>query len=551
MLARGPKESVLIVGAGPSGLMMAHELARFNISVRLIDKELSRSVYSRALAVQIRTLEIFSALGMLATLKKKSEALGVFEIYAEDRPPITIFPAPTSSNFLRPLAIDQSHTEEVLENHINQRGVHVERGVELLGLSSTKAGVFASLKTSLGIKEAGPFAYVIGADGAHSVVRKNMPVNFTGSTYDDAFILADVQCGEENHEGVFRLFFKKTDFLALIPMHGQGNYRLISVRRNERAKKGPEPTILEFEKLIARLVPFAFTIGKVRWVSRFFVSCRSASHYQHERLFLVGDAAHIHSPAGGQGMNTGIQDAFNLAFKLALVLKNLSPESLLLSYEEERKPVGEYLLKNTDRLFKFMIRSSLGARMLRRFILPYVARFEKMRAKLFRIGSQTAIRYEKGALCLDHQHTELLDIKIGQRIINWPIINNHVRKSDIHTVAAANFFTCFIFFPNNTSKNILKNTLKKSEYLTGKYKNFLRIVMIFASDFEAEKIMLQEDYSVLVDPPAVRSLAEPFYAITRSDAHVFCASSLDDFDHSDQALARWYNKRENHECHSG
>lgn len=537
------EDCVLIVGAGPSGLMIAHELARFNIPVRLIEKELEASHFTRALAVQIRTLEIFHALGMLTSLKEKSEALSAFEIYINNQAPLEIFPVPTSSAYLRPLAIDQSHTEEVLKNRVKQLGVKLERGVELIGLTQTNSGVFAKLKSKSGEENAGPFAYIIGADGAHSFVRKNMPVSFLGSTYDDAFILADVQCDEENHEGIFRLFFKNKDFLAMIPLHGRGNYRLISVRRDERTKLGPEPNILEFQKLIAKLVPFSFNIIISRWVSRFFVQCRSAEAYAHERLFLIGDAAHIHSPAGGQGMNTGLQDAFNLGFKLALVLKNLSPESLLLTYEQERKPVGDFLIKNTDRLFKFMIRGSFGARMLRRFVLPYFARCEKMRAKIFRIGSQTAINYKHGALCLDHQHQEFFEVKIGARMINWPLINNHVHKSDIHTIAATNFFTCFIFLPASYDPKTLKKILKVSHTFADKYPNFLSVVMVFMNDFDAEKIMAEEDYSVLADPRLVPSFSEPFYIITRSDAHVFCTSNFADFEHADQALGHWYLRK--------
>lgn len=535
-------ESVLIVGAGPSGLMMAHELARFNISVRLIEKDRAPSIYSRALAVQIRTLEIFQALGMLNALKEKSEALSFVEIYINNRPPLEIFPVPTSSNFLRPLAIDQSHTEEVLENRVKQLGVKVERGVELIGLTQTNLGVFAKLRSQSGEEESGPFAYIIGADGAHSFVRKKMPVSFYGSTYDDAFILADVQCDEEEHEGVFRLFFKNKEFLAMIPLYGKGNYRLISVRRDERTKRGPEPNLLEFQKLIAKLVPFSFNIKISRWVSRFFVQCRSASAYKYERLFLIGDAAHIHSPAGGQGMNTGLQDAFNLGFKLALVLKNLSPESLLLTYEEERKPVGEFLIKNTDRLFKFMIRGSFGARMLRRFVLPYFARYEKMRATIFRIASQTAIRYEQGALCMNRQHTKFAAIRIGVRMINWPLINNHVHKSDIHSISALNFFSCFIFLPASYDQKRLKKIRKISQALADKYAQFLRVVMVFSNDFDAEKVMAQEDYSVIADASLMPSFIEPFYVITRSDSHVFCASNFDDFEHVDKALSAWYLK---------
>jgi 2-polyprenyl-6-methoxyphenol hydroxylase-like FAD-dependent oxidoreductase len=533
-------KSVLIVGAGPSGLMIAHELARFNIPVRLIDKNPEPSFESRALIIQIRTLEIFDALNIISSLEEKSESLNAFEVFVENKKPLEIQVMPTDSNFLRPLVVDQSHTEEVLGKSIKSLGVKIERGVELVGLTQTKTNIYADLKSSLGTEKAGPFAYIIGADGAHSFVRKNMPLSFEGSTYEDAFILADVQCSSDDQENKFRIFFKGLDFLALVPLYQKGNYRLISVRRDERSKIGPKPNIEEFQKLIAQLVPFSFAIKTTRWVSRFFVQCRSASHYQHENLFLIGDAAHIHSPAGGQGMNTGLQDAFNLGFKLALVLKKLSPESLLSTYELERKPVGDFLIKNTDRLFKFMIRSSFGARMLRRLVLPFIAHNKKIRAKIFRVVSQTAITYKHGCLCTNYQHQEIFNIKIGRRMINWLLINNYNNKNNIHRISAANFFTCFIFVPENYTKNNITKIYKTARDFADKYSDFLRLVVVFSHNHAAQEIGAHEEYNFFADTQVVPSFFEPFYIITRTDAHVFCASNLADLEHAHRALSRWY-----------
>ena len=591
---------VLIVGAGPSGLMMAHELARFNIPVKIIDKALTKSTYSRAIAVQIRTLEIFSALGMLNKLISKSESLEAIETYIEGRPPIKIIPVATTSSFWKPLIIDQTHTEEVLEYYVKNLGVHIERGIELIGLQEHENNYFAELKTPTGLVKAGPFSYIIGADGAHSFVRKKMGVSFSGTTYDDAFILADALCSEQNlgdrfefgsmaqfspsnrrpvacprdldtsrlaepcvqaarrreggslkfesiseeqnHRGVFRIFFKKTDFLAMIPMWGDKHYRLISVRKDERVKIGPEPSIEEFQKIITKLVPFPLKIELVSWLSRFFVQCRNADKYQKGSLFLVGDAAHIHSPAGGQGMNTGLQDAFNLSFKLALVIKNLSPKSLLETYEEERKPVGEFLIKNTDRFFKFMIRGSLLVRLMRLVILPIFARSKKFRTKIFTIGSQTAIKYKSGLICHSDEHDLPPEVILGVRVINWPLIDNHLQKTDMHICAAKNFFTCFIFIPNNCDKNLTKKIYKQSCLFAEKYANFLNLIIIFFNDFNAEKIMAEENYCVLADPVIMPAYDSPFYIITRTDAHVFCAGPISDLDHADQALSSWYNQ---------
>jgi 2-polyprenyl-6-methoxyphenol hydroxylase-like FAD-dependent oxidoreductase len=526
--------------------MLAHELARFNIPVRIIDKASQPGRQSRAIAVQIRTLEIFSALGLYNSLVSKAQALGALYIYVEKRPPLVIKPVLTSSAFLKPLFIDQSHTEHVLEQSLNELGVIVERGVELINLKQTPLGITAELQIqNAGIEICGPFSFVVGADGAHSFVRKYMGESFAGSTYDDAFILADATCTdadsahrEQEEEGKFRIFFKKSHFLAMIPMHGKGHYRLISVRKDERSRQGPEPTVQEFQNLIAKLVPFDFKLRNISWVSRFFVQCRSAQHYQKTPFFLIGDAAHIHSPAGGQGMNTGLQDAFNLAFKLALAHKRLAVPTIVETYEAERKPVGDFLIKYTDRFFKFMVRSSLWARLLRRLVLPRFAGSPKCRAEIFRIGSQTAIRYKEGLLC-PKRHHELADIKIGLRLINWPLIDNHLHKTDIHSCAITNFFTCFIFVPANYNKKGAQKIYKHVHKIIAKF-SFIKLIAIFASDYDAEKIMGEQDYCVLIDSLNSPLFTEFFYVITRTDAHVFCADFITNFDHAEQALQRWY-----------
>lgn len=530
-------DEVLVVGAGPSGLMAALQLARFDVPVRIIDKAVHKTPYSRAIAVQIRTLEIFSALGLLAKLTEKAQEIFGIEFNAEGRAPIDVKPESTTSTFLRPLIIDQPHTEAVLEKALSALGVVIERGVMLKDFSVTTNGIKAELVDCEGKVSVQPFSYIIGADGAHSLVRKKMATSFAGTTYDDAFILADALCFHDRDDRNFRIFFKGRDFLALIPMYGPNHYRLISVRRNERSEIGPPPTIDEFRKLAKKVVPFPLEIGDAAWVSRFFVQCRSASHYQDGRIFLIGDAAHVHSPAGGQGMNTGLQDALNLSFKLAMVWKGLAPCSLLFTYDQERKPVGEYLLKHTDKLFRYMVGSSWAVRLFRAVLLPYLARSKEFRTQIFRIASQTAIRYNEGLLCLGEQHISVPYIQRGVRIPNAFLMDNHLKKTDIHRLACTNFFTCFIFFPKNVAKNLGQKIRKQAEEFAQKHEGALKCIYVFASDFDAEKIMGELDYCLLIEGAFLKEYGEPFFVVTRADTHVFCLGSPPDFTHVDASIS--------------
>lgn len=531
---------VLIVGAGPSGLMMAHELMRFGLRPKIIEKDLERSPYSRAIGVQIRTLEIFKSLGLYEALASRAQTVGGVEIYAEGRKPVKISIEQSSLEFVRPHIIDEPHTEKVLENALQAMGLKVSRGVELLGLKQNQESVTASLKINDQIVEE-EFAYIVGADGAHSMVRKSMANQFLGDAYEDAFILADATCSSSLAPDCFRVFFKGKRFLAMIPMFGPNHYRLISVRRNDLNKEGPKPTIEEFKTLIKELLPFSFEIKEHSWVSRFFVQCRSARYYQAGRLFLVGDAAHIHSPAGGQGMNTGLQDSFNLAWKLFLTIKGRARPQLLESYQLERKPVGDFLIERTDRLFKFMVKSSIWARLLRRWVLPKMARSIEMRQKFFNILSQTSICYHEGAVCLNEEHLVIADIKVGKRIPNMSVISSQLKKTDLHTLLIGPEFSFLLILPQNVKKKDIKKAVNIKNQLEHEHH---QVHLLFASDYDAEEL-LGQNYLVAHKPSW--PIDEAAFIIIRPDAHVFCLGLLSELDHGQESLQRFIYKRTDRE----
>ncbi len=530
------KSSVLVVGAGPSGLMVAHELRRYGIACTIIEKDTEKNPYSRAIGVQIRTLEIFHALGLLPALKKKAHDVNSISVFAESAKPITIQINSRVSFFDHLLVVDQPHTEEVLEYALGERDQEILRGVELIDFVVEHDGARANLRMPNGEIKSEHFSYIIGADGAHSIVRKKMSNQFLGSSYEDAFILADVECLHDYDHHTFRVFFKKHGFLALIPMDGPNHYRLISVRRGDLTKMGPMPTLEEFQNIARAVVPFPIEIKNAAWLSRFFVQCRSASHYQEGRIFLVGDAAHIHSPAGGQGMNTGLQDSFNLAWKLALVIKGVAKRNLLETYHVERKPVGDFLIDRTDRFFKFMVRSSLWARLLRKIIVPLGGRREKLRSKVFAVMSQTAIRYDAGARCFA-PHQKIGEISIGKRVPNLHLITNDLKKTDLHTLATRGVFSCWVLVAEGMDKRGGRRLLSMVNKLTQRFARGLDVFFVFANDYDAEKIMGDSAYLVASKPQSSFICSEPIYILLRPDHHVFCAGLSDEMPHALEHLA--------------
>jgi 2-polyprenyl-6-methoxyphenol hydroxylase-like FAD-dependent oxidoreductase len=377
---------VLIVGAGPTGLSAALELAAAHVPCRIIDQLPKRSDKSRALVVQPRTLELLERHGLGRELvargqtafqvqgwvaKKRRFEVAFENIGIEDTP----FP------FL--LFVSQAETEQVLEAALTKHGVRVERTVELRSLDDVRE------------------KFIIGADGAHSTVRHATGLKFEGAAYPQDFILADVFLDWREPHGRIRFFLGDEGLLAALPLREQNLYRLIATRRNVAAD-APDPTLGEFQTTWNDFSPLEARLHDPRWLVRFRLHHRGVERYRKGRVFLAGDAAHIHSPAGGQGMNTGIQDSINLAWKLALVLRGVGGEALLDSYHEERHPVGQNLLRTTDRLFRIAASQSRVVLSLRNFATPQLLRFflrtPARRARAFRFISQLGIEYRHSSI---------------------------------------------------------------------------------------------------------------------------------------------------------
>jgi 2-polyprenyl-6-methoxyphenol hydroxylase-like FAD-dependent oxidoreductase len=398
------KESdVLIVGAGPTGLVLALWLTRFGVTVRIIDKTAEPGTTSRALAVQARTLELYRQLDLTDAVLKLGHKVPAVNLWVKGEP-ATRLPFERVGSDLTPYSFlhifPQDEHERLLIERLGALGVSVERRTELVSFSEKGGRVLASLRGPEGREESCEAGYIAGCDGARSTVREVIGTGFPGGTYRQLFYVADVEAAGPPIDGELHADLDEADFLAVFPLAEQGRARLIGTVRDERADRADT---LKFEDVSGRAIKhLKVDVRKVNWFSTYHVHHRVAEHFRKGRAFLVGDAAHIHSPAGGQGMNTGIGDAINLAWKLAWVLAGNAPDKLLDSYEEERISFARRLVATTDRVFSFVTAEGRVADIIRTrvapVLIPTAMAFGAAREYLFRTVSQITLNYRDGPL---------------------------------------------------------------------------------------------------------------------------------------------------------
>jgi 2-polyprenyl-6-methoxyphenol hydroxylase-like FAD-dependent oxidoreductase len=365
-----PDVEVLIAGAGPVGLTAAIELARRGIGVRVVDPLLQPPQYAKAVGVQPRTLEIFEGMGVLRRILDAGVEMNGQIVYVNGHEVGRIdlsLPADVPFEFF---CIPQYETERILGEELALRGVHVQRGVRLAGFDQDADGVTATLSGDRG-DETLRTGYLIGADGAHSTVRKTLGLTFEGAAFDEQYMLGDVEVDWSMPRGYAVRAMHQSDgvtddLLVCIPLPGRGRYRMSMLVPDELItddgvthgfSTGRAPELRHIQAVVDRLSPEPAVARNLRWSSVFRISHRIVDAYTRGRVFVAGDAAHIHPPTGAQGMNTGIQDAHNLAWKLALAVRGAAAPGLLDSYDSERRPVGEEVVGRTVR----SAREGLGA----------------------------------------------------------------------------------------------------------------------------------------------------------------------------------------------
>jgi len=395
---------VLVVGAGPTGLMLANQLIRRGVRVMIVDRHPGPSLQSRALGVQARSLEIYAKLGIvdqaLAFGKRGTGA----NIWAQGRKMARV-PLGEAGRNATPypfiLILGQDDNERIMGDRLRELGASVQWNTELVGLEQEADAVTATLKLPDATTRKILAAWVAGCDGAHSSVRQLTGITFPGAPYEHVFYVADTEATGSMVPDEVNVYLWREGFHLLFPMRGKDHWRVVGILPPSLRDRHD----VEFAAVTPSLreeAGAALAFKTCTWFSTYRIHHRGAARFRDRRCFVLGDAAHIHSPVGAQGMNTGLQDAYNLAWKLALVVKSQAQAVLLDSYEEERIPVARRLLNTTDRAFRLVVSDGWFAGLLRTTIIARIAAlamsYERIQGIAFRIVSQIGINYRQSSL---------------------------------------------------------------------------------------------------------------------------------------------------------
>lgn len=389
---------VVVVGAGPVGLVAAAELVRRGVTVRIFDRLAEPTDQSRAIAVHARSLDMCHRMGIADSLMSTGIKATGMQLYAGHDKLLRIRFDEVDSAFPYSLVTAQTETERVLDDHLTGLGVTVERGVELTGLAQDDEGVHLTLRGADGATEQCTTAWVIGADGGHSTVRHLVGAKLAGSFQGERFLLGDVDAEHDLDVDSMHTFFSAEGPVLVFPMRDGRTRVMAEIHEAPGTPLNLNPDMTELQAVIDR------RIGGVRllrphWMTTFEIHHALVPAYRWNRVFLVGDACHIHSPAGGQGMNTGMQDAFNLAWKLAAAVKGEAGDTLLDSYHAERYPVAEQMITFTDRLTRAGTLSGVPQR-VRNIAIRTLSHFEPVRRYMADTAEEVNVNYRNSPIAV-------------------------------------------------------------------------------------------------------------------------------------------------------
>ncbi len=421
------KTDIVIVGAGPTGLALACQLTRYEVDFVIIDKCEGVTPYSKALGVHARTLEIYEQLdlaekaveqGTIAgkvRLLERGEVLGQVELS-------NIGKGLSSYPFM--LVLEQSRNEQLMYDWLKSHDRTVLWQTELESFSQDGGAVTANVKNGSGASQTIEGKYLVGCDGPHSLVRHALGLGFEGSTFERLFYVADVRIDWKFSHDALTVCLAPHGVVAFFPMPGEKRWRIVGAFPEGHEKNEREIVYEEIEAQIKEDAELELEITRVDWFSTYKVHTRHVDKFSAGRCFVAGDAAHIHTPAGGQGMNTGIQDAYNLAWKLGLVVKHNANAQILDTYNEERLPNAKRLTATTDRMFNLAAGKDWFVGLIRTTIFPplakYILSIEAVRKKFFILISQIGITYRSGSLSMHDtdadQGDRQFEVKAGDRM---------------------------------------------------------------------------------------------------------------------------------------
>jgi 2-polyprenyl-6-methoxyphenol hydroxylase-like FAD-dependent oxidoreductase len=442
------KTDVVIIGAGPTGLSLACQFVRYGIDFVIIEKNEAVTPYSKAIGVQARTLEIYEQIGLGQKALEQGAIAGRARLLVggEVRGEIEFSHIGEGlSPYPFVLMLEQSKNERLLYEYLRNHGKEVLWKTELENLSQTEAKVTAQVKLADGASQTIEAKYLVACDGAKSPVRHALGLEFKGSTFERMFYVAGAQIDWNLGHDALNICLSKETFVVFFPLKGEKRYRIVGVFPEEYAKDEGDVLYEEIEARIKAEADLDLDVHDVEWFSTYKVHTRHVSRFSEGRCFLAGDAAHIHSPAGAQGMNTGIQDGYNLAWKMALVLKGRAGEKLLATYNEERLENAKHLLQTTDRMFQFAASPEWFLEFLRTNVFPAVAKYilglDTVKHFIFPLISQIGINYRHSSLSR-HLGDKDFEVKAGDRmpyfLIGGESVYEKLRHPNFHLLVFSN-----------------------------------------------------------------------------------------------------------------
>ncbi len=431
------KPNVLIVGAGPVGLTLAIECCRHGVAARIIDHNQAHSTQSKALAIWSGTLECFAAMGVVEDFLKVGLPIRHL-VFADHGKILNKIPANrgVDSAYPTPIILPQSHTEEILKRHLASIGVTVERGVELTQFSQDDRGVTAELLKTDGSREQLTIDFLAGCDGARSIVRHQLALPFEGETESLGFVLVDAKVEGDLAKDSMFISWGATDAAIFFPVK-QGVFRMFAQRKDKSDHS--TPTLEEMQGYLEETGLGHLRLYDPEWLSYFGVNERVATRNRVGNVFLLGDASHIHSPAGGQGMNTGIQDAFNLGWKLKFLTKKMgNTEMIAESYFQERHPIAKNLVEGTTKLLHAGVNHTLLARITKDIFVSLFLHIPALQQLLGEQFSEMNIHYPSSNL-IEHDSLSVDKRKhqAGWRVYEARVIDLAMNKRLLSKLASA------------------------------------------------------------------------------------------------------------------
>jgi 2-polyprenyl-6-methoxyphenol hydroxylase-like FAD-dependent oxidoreductase len=496
---------VLIAGAGPTGMMAAIELSRFNIPVRLVEKKPEPETTSRAIGVQARTLELLEQRGLGSSLVKVGNPGLAFSLYGDGKRIWRLDFERVSSKYNYLLFVSQAEMENVLRDALDKAGVTIERNVTFLALSQADLDtkLTSVLQHKDGSLERFECSYLIDAEGAHSIARGTVGLRFEGKSHVEAYALGDLHIdGDDLVETDFHIFSSEHGFMSMFPMGGR-RFRVMADNPISQQSKGTVPSLVELQQIYDQRSHIPAKLRDMSWSSWFRINSRMVNRLQVGRVFLGGDSAHIHSPAGAQGMNTGMQDMMNLCWKLAMVMKGQAKPELVETYSKERIPVIQNVLKKTEATNDAIASESRLFRSVFNHIAPWLVGMENVERNAAEHMSQLALNYRESPLSVRSEKPG--ELRAGDRLPDLPVTLLHSegssdtkpRPATIFSLLNPSFFTllyCNVSDPAKTHSEV--------QSAIGPWQHMVRgqLIAAIAGDDRFKKYLGSSPSMILVRP---------------------------------------------------